>query len=59
MKQIQTGLRIPEQLDKRITDLTKQKGYTKNQFILLLIDLGLKLYDGQVVIQYQAESSQQ
>jgi hypothetical protein len=42
---IQTGLRIPSELDNKITAKAKELGISKNAFLLVLIDLGFKAYD--------------
>ena len=41
----QTGLRIPEELNRKLEARAKSIGVSKNAFLLVLVDLGMKSYD--------------
>lgn len=41
----QVGLRLPEHINKRLEKKSIQVGISKNALILVLIDLGLKVWN--------------
>ena len=41
----QTGLRMPGELSDKLDEKAKAVGISKNALILVLVDLGLKLYE--------------
>ena len=45
MDKIQTGLRIPEKQYERIKEKASRTGVSINQFILILVDIGLTYLD--------------
>lgn len=49
MKQI--SLRLPETLYEKLSMKGEEINCSTNSMIMMLIHLGLKIYDGQVVIQ--------
>jgi len=47
---IQTGLRITEERNAYLERRADETGISKNQLINVLIELGLKIYDGNIAI---------
>ncbi len=47
---IATSLRIPESRNEYIKEKANEIGISQNAFIMMLIDLGIKLYEGKVDI---------
>jgi predicted HicB family RNase H-like nuclease len=41
----QIGLRTPEELSEKLESKAKEVGISKNALILILIDLGLRVYE--------------
>lgn len=50
---IQTGLRIPQARYEELTNLSKEMGVSLNALILMLVDLGLSLRNGRVIVQLE------
>lgn len=48
---IQTGLRIPEKRYEELAFLAQEMGVSINSLLLMLIDLGLTLHNGRVILQ--------
>lgn len=46
MKDIQTGLRIRSELNDKVNAKAQEIGISKNALLVILIDLGLKAYEG-------------
>jgi predicted HicB family RNase H-like nuclease len=49
----QIGLRVPEELSDRLEAKAKEIGVSKNALVLILIDLGFKIYEN---VNFQAQS---
>lgn len=47
---IQTGLRIPEKRYEELASLAQEMGVSINSLLLMLIDLGLTLRNGRVIL---------
>lgn len=45
-----TQIRLPEELDGKITAIVRELGISKNAAMLMLMGLGLKLYNANVSI---------
>ena len=54
-KMEQIGLRLPEEKNASLEQRATEMGISKNALILVLIDLGQKILDGQTVISHQAQ----
>ncbi len=48
---IQTGLRIPQKRYEELTTIAEEMGVSLNSLILMLVDLGLTLRNGRVILQ--------
>lgn len=48
-----TSLRIPTELNERIKRKATEIGASQNSMMMVLLDLGLKLYEGQFTVQVQ------
>ena len=48
---IQTGLRIPEKRYSELVALADEIGISLNAIILMLVDLGLAVHDGKLILQ--------
>lgn len=44
-KKVQTGLRIPESRYKKIKEISERTGISINSVTVMMIDLGLNLYE--------------
>lgn len=49
---ITTTLRIPEERNEYIKEKANEIGLSQNAFMMMLIDLGIKLYEGRVVTHH-------
>lgn len=52
---VQTGLRIPQGRYDELTGLAEELGVSLNALILMLVDLGLSLRNGKIILQEQGE----
>lgn len=52
---IQTGLRIPEKRYRELNVIADEMGVSLNALILMLIDLGLTLRNGRIILQKESE----
>lgn len=52
---IQTGLRIPAERYEELNLIAENVGVSLNALILMLIDLGLSLRNGRVILQKESE----
>ena len=52
---IQTGLRIPAKRYEELNTIAEDIGISLNALILMLVDLGLTLRNGRVVIHEKSE----
>lgn len=52
---IQTGLRIPEKRYEELVCLAQEMGVSINSLLLMLIDLGLTLRKGRVILQAEGK----
>lgn len=47
---IQVGLRVPEHINARLEKKAEAVGISKNALLMVLIDLGMRVYDGDIRI---------
>lgn len=47
---IQIGLRVPERVNNRLDEKAESIGISKNALLMVLIDMGMKVYEGTVQI---------
>lgn len=52
---IQTGLRIPQKRYEELTALSREIGVSINSLILMLVDFGLSLHNGRVILHQDDE----
>ena len=52
---VQTGLRIPYEKYNELTTLADEIGVSLNSLLLMLIDLGLSVRSGQIILQQKSE----
>ena len=52
---VQTGLRLPEKRYEELNALAEEMGVSLNSCILMLIDLGLTLRNGRVILRPESE----
>ena len=52
---VQTGLRIPEKRYNELVSISEDVGVSVNSLILMLIDIGLILQKGQIILQEKFE----
>lgn len=52
---VQTGLRLPEARYSELITLANDMGVSLNSLILMLIDLGLTLRNGRVILHQDEE----
>lgn len=52
---IQTGLRIPAERYEELNTIAENVGVSLNALILMLVDLGLSLRNGRVILQKESE----
>lgn len=45
---IQIGLRVPEHINSRLDERAEAIGISKNALLMVLIDMGMKVYDGDI-----------
>lgn len=45
---IQIGLRVSDQLNKKLDEKAEQIGISKNALMLVLLDLGMKVYESDI-----------
>lgn len=48
-----TSIRIPTELNERIKRKAAEIGASQNSIMMVLLDLGLKIYEGEFTIQIQ------
>lgn len=51
MNKVQTGLRIPEERYNELCEVANEMGVSLNSLLLMLIDLGMTLWNGRVTVQ--------
>lgn len=52
---IQTGLRIPEKRYNELISLAQEMGVSLNSLLLMLVDLGLTLRNGKVILHLEGK----
>lgn len=52
---IQAGLRIPEKRHQELTIMAEEMGVSVNSLMLMLIDLGLTLRNGRIILHEKSE----
>lgn len=52
---IQTGLRVPLKRYEELAAIAEEMGVSLNSLILMLVDLGLTLRNGRVILQEEKQ----
>lgn len=50
-KREQIGLRVPLTLNERLQQIAFEMGVSKNDAVLLLVNIGLRVYEKEFIIQ--------